>query len=132
MDLRVRKILQMMRDNLNRELSLDRFAQAVNVSVWRLCHIFKSDVGTSPIRYLRLLRLEKAKQLLETSFLSIKEITHWDRGLEGACAGGQVSRSVRKDVRGMKKRQKRTILACRDSSVAISTALLPIPTITTF
>src|SRR5262249_25375562 len=42
--------------------------------VWRLCHIFKSDVGMPPIRYLRQLRMERAKGLLESSFLSVKEI----------------------------------------------------------
>ena len=56
------------------ELSLAEFAQSVNLSVWRLCHIFKSDVGMPPIRYLRLLRMERAKDLLESSFLSVKEI----------------------------------------------------------
>lgn len=30
----------------------------------------------SPIQYLKVLRIEKAKHLLETSFLSVKEITH--------------------------------------------------------
>jgi AraC-like DNA-binding protein len=64
----------MMRDDVRGELSLGDFAQSVNLSVWRLCHIFKSDVGMPPIRYLRLLRMERAKHLLESSFLSVKEI----------------------------------------------------------
>ena len=64
----------MMRDDVRGELSLTEFAQCVNLSVWRLCHIFKSDVGLPPIKYLRLLRMERAKGLLETSFLSVKEI----------------------------------------------------------
>src|SRR5215467_6669451 len=64
----------MMRDDVRGELSLKEFAQSVNLSVWRLCHIFKSDVGMPPIRYLRLLRMERAKVLLESSFLSVKEI----------------------------------------------------------
>ena len=64
----------MMRDDVRGELSLSAFAQSVNLSVWRLCHIFKSDVGMPPIRYLRLLRMERAKGLLESSFLSVKEI----------------------------------------------------------
>jgi AraC-like DNA-binding protein len=64
----------MMRDDVRGELSLGEFAQSVNLSVWRLCHIFKSDVGMPPIRYLRLLRMERAKDLLESSFLSVKEI----------------------------------------------------------
>ena len=64
----------MMREDVRGELSLSEFAQSVNLSVWRLCHIFKSDVGMPPIRYLRLLRMERAKDLLESSFLSVKEI----------------------------------------------------------
>jgi AraC-like DNA-binding protein len=64
----------MMRDDVRGELSLGEFAQSVNLSVWRLCHIFKSDVGMPPIRYLRQLRMERAKDLLESSFLSVKEI----------------------------------------------------------
>ena len=63
-----------MRDDVRGEMSLSEFAQSVNLSVWRLCHIFKSDVGMPPIRYWRLLRMEKAKDLLESSFLSVKEI----------------------------------------------------------
>jgi transcriptional regulator GlxA family with amidase domain len=74
LDKRVEKIIQMMREDVRGELSLTEFAQAVNLSVWRLCHIFKSDVGMPPIRYLKLLRMERAKSLLESSFLSVKEI----------------------------------------------------------
>lgn len=76
MDKRVEKIIQMMREDVRGELSLSEFAQSVNLSVWRLCHIFKSDVGMPPIRYLRLLRMERAKDLLESSFLSVKEIAY--------------------------------------------------------
>ena len=63
-----------MREDVRGELSLAEFAQSVNLSVWRLCHIFKSDVGMPPIRFLRQLRMERAKDLLEQSFLSVKEI----------------------------------------------------------
>ena len=76
MDKRVEKIIQMMREDVRGELSLGEFAQSVNLSVWRLCHIFKSDVGMPPIRYLRQLRMERAKDLLESSFLSVKEIAY--------------------------------------------------------
>ena len=63
-----------MRADVRGELSLAELAHSVNLSVWRLSHIFKSDVGMPPIRYLRLLRMERAKNLLESSFLSVKEI----------------------------------------------------------
>ena len=64
----------MMRADVRGELTLTDFAQSVNLSVWRLSHIFKSDVGMPPIKYLKLLRMEQAKGLLESSFLSVKEI----------------------------------------------------------
>lgn len=76
MDVRVQKTVELMRENLERELHLTAIAQSVNLSVWRLCHIFTSHFGISPIHYLRLLRMEKAKHLLETTFLSVKEIAH--------------------------------------------------------
>src|SRR5258705_3808904 len=64
-----------MRDNLHRKQSLGEFANSVNLSVWRLCHIFKSETGMSPIQYLRLLKMERARYLLQTSFISVREIT---------------------------------------------------------
>jgi transcriptional regulator GlxA family with amidase domain len=76
MDPRVEKIEQLMRENVHREWSLPGLAQAVNLSVWRVCHIFRSEVGKSPIEYLRQLRMHRAKYLLETSFLSVKQIAH--------------------------------------------------------
>ncbi|HEX9919470.1 MAG TPA: helix-turn-helix domain-containing protein, partial [Pyrinomonadaceae bacterium] len=38
------------------------------------CHLFKAETGSSPARYLKALRLERARELLETTFLSVKEI----------------------------------------------------------
>ena len=63
-----------MQENLHKEVSLSELAQSVNLSVWRLSHIFTSDIGMGPIKYLRYLRMDKARQLLETSYLSVKEI----------------------------------------------------------
>ena len=63
-----------MREDISGELCLSEFAQSVNLSVWRLSHLFKTDIGMPPMRYLRLLRMERAKDLLESSFLSVKEI----------------------------------------------------------
>ena len=76
MDPRVKAIERLMRDNVQREWSLLELAQAVNLSVWRLSHIFVSEIGKSPMQYLRQLRMDRAKYLLETSFLSVKEIAH--------------------------------------------------------
>jgi len=76
LDKRVETIIEKMREDASGELCLSELAQSVNLSVWRLCHIFKSDVGMPPMRYLRLLRMARAKDLLESSFLSVKEIAY--------------------------------------------------------
>ena len=76
MDPLVKKVKQLIRDNVQRGWTLLELGRAVNLSVWRLSHIFVSEVGKSPIHYLRELRLDRAKYLLETSFLSVKEIAH--------------------------------------------------------
>jgi AraC-like DNA-binding protein len=39
-----------------------------------LSYLFKIELGVAPARYLKRVRLERACQLLETFFLSIKEI----------------------------------------------------------
>ncbi len=49
-------------------------ARLVNLSESHLQQLFKHIVGMSPIQYLQDLRLEKARELLEDSFLQIREI----------------------------------------------------------
>jgi transcriptional regulator GlxA family with amidase domain len=74
MDQRVQRVILFMESNVCREMSLSELARAVNLSVSHLCHIFKDETGTTPIKHFRLLKIQKAKSLLETSFLSVKEI----------------------------------------------------------
>jgi len=60
--------------NLARTLPLSELAQRTGVSVSRLAHLFKNEIGTSPKQYLKSLRLHRAKCLLEGSSLSVKEV----------------------------------------------------------
>jgi AraC-like DNA-binding protein len=48
--------------------------RAVNLSPSHLRRLFKAEVGMSTSRYMKLLRMEQAKYLFETSFLSVKEV----------------------------------------------------------
>jgi len=50
-------------------------AADLNLSSSRFRHLFKQELGLSPKRYLKLTRLNRAKKLLENSFLRVKEIT---------------------------------------------------------
>lgn len=40
----------------------------------RLRHLFRTEMGTPPGRFLKLLRLQRAKELLRGSFLEVKEV----------------------------------------------------------
>lgn len=74
MDQRVQRVNLLIQNNLHRNLSLGNLASSVNLSPWRLGHLFKEDMGTSPAQYLKLLRMQEAKRLLETTPLSVKEV----------------------------------------------------------
>ena len=74
MDQRVEHVVSFIRNNYHRRLTLTEMAGTVNLSRWRLCHLFKLDTGTSPERFLTQVRLEKAKHLLETKFLTVKQV----------------------------------------------------------
>jgi AraC family transcriptional regulator of arabinose operon len=93
MDQRVQIALALMTEELRRELSSDVLAQSVNLSPSRFRHIFKAEVGTSPARHLRALRMERAREMLETSLLGVKQImtslgigdrSHFDREFKKA------------------------------------------------
>jgi AraC-like DNA-binding protein len=73
-DRRLQLVLRLVADNMRRQLVIRELAEAVNLSSGRLAHLFKSEVGISPQRYLTNIRMEKAKDLLEDGGLSVKEI----------------------------------------------------------
>lgn len=56
-------------------LSLGDLAGQLNVSIWHLSRLFKKQTGFSVIQYLRQVRMNKAECLLESTMLSIKEVS---------------------------------------------------------
>jgi transcriptional regulator GlxA family with amidase domain len=74
MDQRVRMAISQMEKHLSSELSLDVLAQSVNLSTSRFRHLFKTETGMTPAQYLKSLRMRRAKELVENTFLNIKEI----------------------------------------------------------
>ena len=63
-----------MNANLERKVSLRELADVANLSQSRLSHLFKCQTEMSPGEYLIRLRMEKARQVLATSMLSIKQV----------------------------------------------------------
>lgn len=74
MEQRIRAVIALMEGQLHRDLTLEEMARHVNLSPSYLRHLFKEETGTSPARFLKALRLEKAKALIEGTFLSLKQI----------------------------------------------------------
>ena len=74
MDQRVDAAIAFMNANLHRRLITVEIAQAVRLSPAHLRELFKRETGESPTRYRKQLQLERAKDLLETTFLSVKEV----------------------------------------------------------
>jgi transcriptional regulator GlxA family with amidase domain len=72
-DPRIRQALKFLRQKKTPKLS--EVATRLNLSTSRLRHLFKKELGVSPKHYVTLLRLRWAKQLLENSWLEVKEVT---------------------------------------------------------
>jgi AraC-like DNA-binding protein len=62
-------------NNFVQELSVKDLAELVFVSPYHLIHMFKKEVGMSPIQYLIYCRIEETKQLLEHTELPVNEIS---------------------------------------------------------
>lgn len=74
MDTRVQIIVRLMRQEFHRDFTLDELAQSLNLSTSYFHHLFKAETGTSPWLYLNSLRLERARELLVTTMLSVKQV----------------------------------------------------------
>lgn len=92
MDVRVEAVIALMDNSFHQELSTQDLAQAVNLSSSYLAHLFKAETGISLLQYLKSLRLRKAKELMDTTFLSVKQI----RSRVGAGDKGHFARDFKK------------------------------------
>ena len=74
MDPRITRIIEEIDRRLGEPLDVASLAATLNLSPSRFAHLFRSETGLSPMRFVRNRRLERARVLLETTFLSVKEI----------------------------------------------------------
>jgi transcriptional regulator GlxA family with amidase domain len=74
LDKRIRWAVDHLERNLGAPVSVAELAAAVNLSPSRFWHLFRDETGTSPLRYLHALRMQRAHALIERSFLSIKQV----------------------------------------------------------
>lgn len=64
-----------LRRHYNEEIDLDLLAKEFNVSKYHLQRTFKQAFGVSPAKYLTNIRINRAKQLLRGTALSVNEIS---------------------------------------------------------
>src|SRR5688572_1102888 len=74
MDSRVTVAMDLLHQQFTCRLSIRSMAREVGCSPSALRSLFKRDVGVSPRRYLKALRLVTAAELLMTSQMSVKEV----------------------------------------------------------
>src|SRR5205814_9847314 len=80
-DLRIRFVLALMERYRAMPLSVDELARAVNLSPAHLRRLFQRELGRSPAQISRELRLDHARHLLQSSFLTVKQVmaeTGWN------------------------------------------------------
>jgi transcriptional regulator GlxA family with amidase domain len=74
LDRRVGVVLGWMEENLGMSVSPEAMAETVNISTSRLRHLFKEQTGNTPLHQLKLMRLQRARVLLQSSFLTLKQV----------------------------------------------------------
>ena len=74
MDPRIARAIARMEEAIDREVLVAELAASVGLSPSRFAYLFRRDTGLSPARYLHTLRMERARLLLERTFLSVKEV----------------------------------------------------------
>lgn len=74
MDHRVQAVIDLLGEAIQEKPSVAELAYAVNLSPSHLRRLFKAEMGTPLNQYIKSLRLQKSKQLIEQTFLNIKQI----------------------------------------------------------
>ncbi|MDQ3820864.1 MAG: helix-turn-helix domain-containing protein, partial [Acidobacteriota bacterium] len=74
-DRRIRRAIELMHVNLERDLQLEELAAAAYLSPFHFARLFKKLTGASPHAYLATLRTTRAQALLAETDLSISEVS---------------------------------------------------------
>ncbi len=70
----VRKIVDFIEKNAGQEISTATLCETFSYTPAHLCRKFKKATGLSPMTYLKIFRLEKAREIIKNSDLSISQV----------------------------------------------------------
>jgi AraC family transcriptional regulator len=71
---KMRRLIEFVEENLDRDLSLETMAQEVGISALYLPRAFKAAIGQSPHQYVLARRIERARELLRGTDLPIVDV----------------------------------------------------------
>ena len=70
------KAIYFLKNNYDKEFSLDEIAAKANYSPYHFIRVFKAETGKTPFQYLLEIKIAKAKELLDNSSKPITEICY--------------------------------------------------------
>ncbi|MCW3060203.1 MAG: AraC family transcriptional regulator [Capsulimonas sp.] len=71
--LRLRRVLDFMQDNLDRDVTLAQAAEIAGISPYHFARLFRLSMGCSPHQHLIARRVDRAKEMLVTGRVSVGE-----------------------------------------------------------
>ena len=74
MDPRIAFVISRMESTLASAPTVPDLAAWVRLSPSRFAHLFRAETGTSPGHYLQTVRMQRARVLLERTFLPVREV----------------------------------------------------------
>jgi AraC family transcriptional regulator, arabinose operon regulatory protein len=74
LDVRIRRTLDYLYQNFEKPISIPMLAQKSGLSASRFAHLFRQEVGNSPVQFLEVQRINHACRLLELTQYSVSEI----------------------------------------------------------
>jgi AraC family transcriptional regulator len=89
----LRLVLDFIRSNLHQQISLTELAALAGQSQFHFCRAFKKALGVSPVRHVRALRIEAARNLLRLHGMTIAEVAA-AVGFRGESQFGRVFRGI--------------------------------------
>lgn len=71
---KISKAIEYIAQNYNKHIRNDELADVSDLSVVYFRKLFKDTMGMSPIRYVRMFKIKKAKEMLKSDYSSITDI----------------------------------------------------------
>jgi YesN/AraC family two-component response regulator len=74
--LKIERIIEYMRQNINRKITLEELSGLVGLSTYYLSRTFKDTTGYPIITYFNKMKIDKAKELLIEGDKKVKEVAY--------------------------------------------------------